>query len=119
MSSEETKIAIDALLSLGSDLPSEDDITKENATLMPISNIAVPQSANSSDMNGDNNANLQVVPDQSTSPTPAPTPTPQRKSTTTTSGGQNDTSESTDSQTRIHLAARKKVHWLQKVLLCL
>ena len=65
-SSEETKIAIDALLSLGSDLPPEDDITKENATLMPIGNIAVPQSANSSEVNGDNNANLQVGPDQST-----------------------------------------------------
>ena len=43
-SSEETKIAIDALLSLGNDVIPENDITAENSALVPIG-INVPPSA--------------------------------------------------------------------------
>ena len=40
VSSEETKVAIEALLSLGNDVIPEDDITAENSALVPIGNNA-------------------------------------------------------------------------------
>ena len=68
VSSEETKIAIDALLSLGSDLPTEEDITDENATLMPVGNIVQPPEVNKPNEDGDKIINLHGIPECSTPP---------------------------------------------------
>ena len=110
MSSAETKMAIDALLSLSSDLPPEEDITTENATLMLIGNDIVQQTVDNSNTDVNVNVDCNKTSTQSVPPTPAPaltaqlntvphSPTPQTSSASTMPEDQNDTSESTDSQT--------------------
>ena len=62
-SSEETRVAIEALLSLGNDVIPENDITAENSALVPVG-INVPPSA---DDNPDTvNDGQDVVPNQPT-----------------------------------------------------
>ena len=97
-SSEETKIMIEALLSLGNDVIPENDITAENSALVPIG-INAPQTVNDNldTVNNDQND----VTDQPTNSAsiPAPAQTPQLDCTDNDSTENKDTTESTDSQT--------------------
>ena len=52
-SSEETKIAIDALLSLGSEIIPEDDITAENSALVPVGLNVPPNAGGNLDVTND------------------------------------------------------------------
>ena len=82
-SSEETKIAIDALLSLGNDIPLENDITAENSVLMPVDR----SNDNTTEVTENQNAKVNDLPIAENLPTPpAPPPAP----------AQNQQSDSTD-----------------------
>ena len=97
-SSEETKIAIEALLSLGNDVTPENDITAENSALVPVG-LNIPP--NVEDIPDVTNDSKNDVPSQPTPPAPAPTPAliPQADPTDDDLVANNDTTESTDSQT--------------------
>ena len=70
-SNEETKIAIDSLLSLGSDMIPEDDITTENASLVPIVSNTTVNNKTTPGRNEEPDNDTQIQPDP---PTPAPAP---------------------------------------------
>ena len=90
--SEETKIAIDALLSLGNDVIPENDITTENSALMPVG-LNIPHTVE--DNLDITNNSKNDVPSQ---PAPAPAPIPQADPTDGDLVANNDTTKSTDSQ---------------------
>ena len=97
-SSEETKVAIGALLSLGNDVIPENDITAENSALVPVG-INVPLSV-------DNNLETvndeqDDVPNQPTPPAliPAPAQIPQPDPINDNPMANKDTTDSTDSLT--------------------
>ena len=97
-SSEETKVAIEALLSLGNDVIPENDITAENSALVPVG-INVPVSV-------DNNLETvndkqDDVPNQPTTPAPIPAPAqiPQPDPINDNPMTNKDTTDSTDSLT--------------------
>ena len=96
-SSDETKMAIEALLSLGNDVILENDITAENSALVPIG-INVPPTVNDNlnTVSDDQND----VTDQLTNPAPIPAPaqTLQLDCLDDDSTEHKDTIESTDSQ---------------------
>ena len=97
-SSEETKVAIEALLSLGNDVIPENDITAENSALVPIGINTPPTVNDTLDTVTDNQNNVTDQPTNSAS-IPAPAQTPQLDCTDDDSTQANDTTESTDSQT--------------------
>ena len=97
-SSEETKVVIEALFSLGNDVIPENDITAENSALVPIG-INAPSTVNDNlDTVTDNQNDVTDQPTNSTS-IPAPAQTPQLDCTDDDSTENKDTTESTDSQT--------------------
>ena len=97
-SSEETKVAIEALLSLGNDVIPENDITAENSALVPIGINAPPTVNDNLDTVTDNQNDVTDQPTNSAS-IPAPAQTPPLDCTDDDSTQANDTTESTDSQT--------------------
>ena len=97
-SSEETKVAIEALLSLGNDVIPENDITAENSALVPIGSNAPPTVNDTLDTVTDNQNNVTDQPTNSAF-IPVPAQTPQLDCTDDDSTQANDTTESTDSQT--------------------
>ena len=96
-SSEETKIAIDALLSLGSDITPDEDITAENSALVPVGLNILPNAEGYPDVTSDSNNEVsdQPIPP---APNPAPALTPQADLTDGELETNNKTTESTDSQ---------------------
>ena len=96
-SSEETKIAIDVLLSLGSDIIPENDITTENSALVPAGLNIPPNVEGNPDVINDSKND---VPSQPTPPAPVPTPAPipQADPTDGDLAANNNTTESTDSR---------------------
>ena len=103
-SSEETRIAIDALLSLGNDVIPELDITAENSALMPVGK-KVPSRDNDNSIELPENQNIKDA-DQSTAENPTPPalpPAPAQNQPSDsidedTSRTNNTTVDSTDSQ---------------------
>ena len=96
--SEETTVAIEALLSLGNDVIPENDITAENSKLVPIGINVRP----SIDDNPDTaTVGQKAVPNQLTplAPTLAPTQIPQLIPTDDDSKKNKDMTDSTDNQT--------------------
>ena len=95
--SDETKIAIDALLSLGNDVIPENDITAENSALVPVGLNVPPTVEDNPDITNDSKKD---EPSQPTPPAPAPAPAliPQADPTDSDLVANNDTTESTDSQ---------------------
>ena len=95
-SSEETKVAIEALLSLGNNVIPENDITAENSALVPVG-INVPPSV---DDNPDTvNDGQNVVPNQPTPPAPIPAPAQIPQSDPTDDDSMANKNDSTDSRT--------------------
>ena len=98
-SSKETKVAIEALLSLGNDVIPENDITAENSALVPIG-INAPPIGNDNDIDNvkdsQNDVSNQPTP---SAPIPAPAQAPQLECTNDDLIANKDTTESTDSQT--------------------
>ena len=94
---EETKIAIDALLSLGNDVIPENDITTENSALVPVGLNIPPIVEDNPDITNDSKKD---EPSQPTPPVPAPAPAPMPQADPTDGDlvANNDTTESTDSQ---------------------
>ena len=102
-SNDETKIAIDALLSLSSDLLRNDYITKENVTLMPTGSVAKQQNVDTSRIETETiRGPLNPLRTQPNPPIPAPILTPQAPPVPALPqkkpDDKQDTSESTDSQ---------------------
>ena len=97
-SSEETKVAIEALLSLGNDVIPENDITAENSALVPIGINAPPTVNDNLDTVNDSQNDVTDQPTNS-APIPAPAQTPQFYCTDDNLTVNKDTTESTDSQT--------------------
>ena len=98
VSSEETKVAVEALLSLGNDVIPEDDITAENSALVPIGNNAPPTVNDKLDTVSESHNGVTDRPPNS-APIPAPAQTPQLDCTVDDLTVNKDTTESTDSQT--------------------
>ena len=96
-SSKETKIAIDALLSLGSDIIPEEDITAENSALVPVGLNVPPNAEGNPDVTNDSKNEVSDQPNP-LAPTPAPAPIPQADPTDGELVTNNDTTESIDSQ---------------------
>ena len=94
-SSEETKVAIEALLSLGNDVIPENDITAENSALVPIGINAPPTVNDNLDTVTDNQNDVTDQPTNSAS-IPAPAQTPQLDCTDDDSTVNKDTTESTE-----------------------
>ena len=98
VSSEETKVTIEALLSLGNDVIPENDITAENSALVPIG-INAPLIVNdnlNTVKDSQNDVSNQPTP---SAPIPAPAQAPQPDCTDDDLTANKDTTESTDSQT--------------------
>ena len=106
-SSEETKVAIEALLSLGNDVIPENDITAENSALVPIGINAPPTINDNLDTVTDNQNDVTDQPTNSAS-IPAPAQIPQLDCTDDNLTEANDTTESTDSQTTTSNSAPEK-----------
>ena len=112
-SNEETKIAIDALLSLGNDIMPDNDITVENSALVPVgqnpsnttvsvvvdkdADVQIPPNPPTLDQPEENNADYQLQPDPP-APTPTSTPPAQPGLDSSKLENKNKSSESTDSQ---------------------
>ena len=71
VSSEETRIAIDTLLSLGNDVIPELDITAESSALMPVGKIRSPVGDNDNSTEPPENQDIKDA-DQSTAENPTP-----------------------------------------------
>ena len=97
-SSEETKVTIEALLSLGNDVIPENDITAENSALVPIGINAPPTINDNLDTVNDSQNDVSDQPTIS-APISAPAQTPQLDHTDDDLIVNKDTTESTDSQT--------------------
>ena len=97
-SSEETKVTIEALLSLGNDVIPENDITAENSALVPIGINAPPTVNDNLDTVKDSQNDVSNQPTP-LAPIPAPAQTPQLECTDDDLTANKDTTELTDSQT--------------------